>query len=262
MGALNNFVIYMMKFLMFFTATLSFFSSMVTHAEPLTIAVAANVKYAYDELAVEFKNETGVEVQSVLGATGTLAAQVKNGAPYDVLISADTETPDALFNDGFAVGKSKIYAYGTLVLWTKNTLDLSKGIELLSDSKIQKIAIANPKLAPYGRAAKQALQTAKLYVAVEAKLVYGESIAQTAQFVDSGAADIGFIAKSIVLAPEMAGKGRWLEVPKNSYEPIAQAVVILKHGAQTQADNTQRFVNFLFTPQARTIFAKYGYTLP
>ena len=246
----------------FVAAMLLLLGIMMAHAEPLTIAVAANVKYAYDELAGEFNKSTGIAVQSVLGATGTLSAQVRNGAPYDVFISADTETPDALFKDGFAAGKPKIYAYGTLVLWTRNKLDMSLGLALLSDKKIQKIALANPKLAPYGRAAKQTLEQAKLYTAVESKLVYGESIAQTTQFIDSGAADLGFIAKSIVLAPELAGKGHWLEVPKTSYEPIAQAVVVLKHGAETQAQNAQRFVDFLFTPAARKVFAKYGYTLP
>jgi len=243
-------------------AILLLFSSAVTHAEPLTIAVAANVKYAYDELAAEFKNETGIETQSVSGSTGKIASQVKNGAPYDVFISADSETPEALFKDGFAASQAKIYAYGALVLWTKDDLDLSKGLSLLANVKVQKIAIANPKLAPYGRAAMQALESAQLRAAVEPKLVYGESISQTTQFVDSGAADIGFIAKSIVLAPEMSGKGTWVEISKGSYEPIAQAVVVLKHGAETQAANARRFVDFLFTPNARAIFEKYGYTLP
>lgn len=230
------------------------------HAEPLTIAVAANVKYAYDELAVAFKKDTGIDVQSVLGATGKLAAQISNGAPYDVLLAADTETPDILFKDGFAVTPPKIYAYGKLVLWTKNDWDLSKGLTLLSDSKIHQIAIANPKLAPYGRAAKQALDAAKLYTVVEAKLVYGASIAQTTQFVDSGAADIGLTAQSIVLSQQMTSKGHWVEVPKDYYQAIAQAVVVLKHGAENSPQNAQRFVDFLFTPVARKVFAKYGYT--
>ena len=243
-------------------ATLLLLSSAVTHAEPLTVAVAANVKYAYDELAAEFKKESGIETQSVSGSTGKIASQVKNGAPYDVFISADRETPETLFKDGFAAAQPQVYAYGTLVLWTKIDLDLSKGLSLLETIKVQKIAIAHPKLAPYGRAAMQALESAQLRATVEPKLVYGESISQTTQFVDSGAADIGFIAKSIVLAPEMSGKGKWVEIPKGSYEPIAQAVVVLKHGTETQAANARRFVDFLFTPKARAIFEKYGYTLP
>lgn len=166
------------------------------------------------------------------------------------------------YKDGLAVTQPKVYAYGVLVLWTMKDLDLSKGLPLLTDAIVQKIAIANPKVAPYGRAAIQALEKAKLNAAVEPKLVYGESITQTTQFVDSGAADIGFIAKSIVIAPEMAGKGKWVEVSKDSYQPIAQAVVVLKHGVETQSENARKFVDFLFTPKARAIFEKYGYVLP
>ena len=242
--------------------TLLLFCSAMTHAETLTIAVAANVRYAYDELAVEFKKDTGIDVQSVSGSTGKIASQVKNGAPYDVFISADSETPEALFKDGLAETKPRVYAYGVLVLWTKKDFDLGLGLRLLNDGKIRKIAIANPKLAPYGRAAMQALTSAKLDATVESKLVYGESISQTTQFVDSGAADIGFIAKSVVIAPVMAGKGKWVEVPKGSYEPIAQAVVVLKHSAGAQSTNARKFADYLFTPKARAILAKYGYVLP
>jgi len=247
---------------LFSAAALLMLCSAVTSAAPLTVAVAANVKYAFDELAVEFKNETGIEVQGVFSSSGKITSQVKNGAPFDVFVSADTEFPDALYKDGFAATQPKVYAYGVLVLWTTKDLDLSKGLPLLTDAQVQKIAIANPKLAPYGRAATQALESAKLSAVVEPKLVFGESITQTTQFVDSGAADIGFVAKSLVIAPELAGKGKWIEVPKGSYEPIAQAVVVLKHGAETQSESARKFVDFLFTPKARAIFEKYGYLLP
>ncbi len=236
--------------------------SVMVSAEPLTAAVAANVKYAFDDLAAEFKNETGIEVQGVFGSSGKITSQVKGGAPFDVFISADTGYPETLYKDGLATTKPKVYAYGVLVLWTTKDLDLSRGLPLLTDAKVQKIAIANPKLAPYGREAINAMEHFKLRAVIEPKLVYGESIAQTIQFIDSGAADIGFIAKSIVLAPEMAGKGKWVEVPKGSYKPIAQAVVVLKHGAETQSESAHKFVDFLFTPKARAIFEKYGYGLP
>lgn len=231
-------------------------------AEQLTVAVAANVKYAFDDLGVEFKKETGIEVQGVFGPSGKIAAQVKSGAPFDVFLSADTEVPEALYDEGWAVSKPKVYAYGVLVLWTMKDLDLGRGLPVLADAGVRKVAIPNPKLAPYGRAAMRALESAKLKTVVEPKLVYGESIAQAAQFVDSGAADIGFNAKSVVLSPEMAGKGKWMEVPKGSYDPIAQAVVILKHGAETQSEAAQKFVQFLSTTKARAIFEKYGYVLP
>lgn len=243
-------------------AALLMAGALTAHAAPLTVAVAANVRYAFDELATEFRNETGIEVQGVLGSSGKITAQVRGGAPYDVFISADTGYPEALYKDGLAVDSPKVYGYGVLVLWTTKDLDMSRGLSLLSDAKVQKIAIANPKLAPYGRAAIQVLESAGLGAALEPKLVYGESITQTAQYVDSGAADIGFIAKSIVLAPNLAGKGKWMDAPKNSYVPIAQGVVVLRHGIQTQPESARKFVDFLFAPKARAIFSKYGYQLP
>lgn len=245
-----------------FAALLLMLCSAVASAAPLTVAVAANVKYAFDELAVVFKKDTGIEVQGVSGSAGKITSQVKNGAPFDIFLSADTEYPEALYKDGLAATKPKVYAYGVLVLWTTKDLDLSKGLPLLADAGVQKVAIANPKVAPYGRAAIQALASAKLGATVEPKLVFGESITQAAQYVDSGAADIGFIAKSVVIAPGMVGKGKWAEVPKGSYDSIAQGVVVLKHGAETRSETARSFVEFLFTPKARAIFAKYGYLLP
>jgi molybdate transport system substrate-binding protein len=247
---------------LFLAAALLLAYSAVGYAAPLTVAMAANVKYAFDDLAAEFKKETGIEAQGVFGSSGKIISQVKNGAPFDVFLSADTEFAEALFKDGLAVEKPRVYVYGVLVLWTTKDFDLSKGLPLLADAAVQKIAIANPKLAPYGRAAMQAVEHAKLNALVEPKLVYGESISQTVQFVDSGAADIGFVAKSLVVAPELAGKGKWVDVPRDSYEPIAQAVVVLKHGSDTQSGNAHKFVDFLFTPKARAIFEKFGYVLP
>ncbi len=237
-------------------------SGTATGAEPLTVAVAANVKYAFDELAAEFRKETGIEVQGVFGSTGGLAAQIRNGAPFDVLLAADTETPDALYQSGWTAGAPRPYGYGVLVLWTTRDLDLKRGLALLTDAQVQKVAIPNPKLAPYGRAAMQALAHAGLAAQVEPKLVMGESIGQAAQFVESGAADVGFNAKSVVLAPKLANKGHWVEVPKGSYQPIAQAVVLLKHGEAAQPEAARQFIAFLFTPGARAVFEKYGYLQP
>jgi molybdate transport system substrate-binding protein len=234
----------------------------LVQAEQLTVAVAANVKYAFDELAQEFRKETGIEARSVIGSSGKLTAQITSGAPYDVMLSADMEYPQALYGDKMAVTVPKAYANGVLVLWTQNRLDLGKGIQVLSDPSVRKIAIANPRLAPYGREALHALEYFGLRAAVEPRLVYGESIAQVNQYIDSKAADIGFTAKSVVLAPEMQGRGKWIEVPRGSYQPIAQGVVILQHGAETQAESSRKFVAFLFSPQARAIFEKYGYVMP
>jgi molybdate transport system substrate-binding protein len=235
----------------------------IAAAEPLTVAVAANVKYAFDDLAEVFKKDTGIEVQSVFASAGKITSQVKSGAPYDVFVSADTEFPETLYKEGYAVTQPRVYANGVLVLWSTNpAISLEKGMAGLTAPAIAKVAIANPKVAPYGRAALKAIETAGIAADVTPKLVYGESITQTAQYVESGSADVGFVAKSIVVAPEMQGKGHWVEVAKSSYDPISQGVVVLKHGEETQSANARKFVDFLFSAKARAIFTKFGYLLP
>jgi len=237
------------------TTTLAF-------AEPLTVAIAANLKYVFDDLAAEFKKETGIETQSVLNSSGKIATQVRSGAPFDVFMSADMEFPDGLYKDGYASTTAKPYAYGQLVLWTLKDVDFSKGVAGLADASVSKVAIANPRVAPFGKQALKALDYYKVRAAVEPKLVYGENITQVSQYVDSNAADVGFSAKSIVVAPEMAGKGKWVEVPAESYEPIAQGVVILKHGSEVNGEAARKFYGFVLSEKARAIFAKNGYKLP
>lgn len=237
-------------------------SMQVQAAEPFTVAIAANLKYVFDDLAAEFKQETGIEAQSVLNASGKIATQIRQGAPFDVFMSADMEFPEGLYKEGFAVTAPKPYAYGLLVLWSQTGADLSKGVAGLTDAAIGKVAIANPKLAPFGKQALKAMEFYKVKVALEPKLVYGESITQVSQYVDSKAVDVGFSAKSIVVAPETTGKGKWVAVPEESYEPIAQGVVILKHGIDNNADAARKFYGFVQSEKARAIFAKNGYKLP
>ena len=216
----------------------------------------------FDDLAAEFKKETGIETQSVPNASGKIATQVRNGAPYDVFMSADMDFPDGLYKDGYAVTPPKVYAYGLMVLWTEKDVDLSKGVAGLADAGVGKVAIANPKVAPFGKQALKAMDYYKVRSAIEPKLVYGESITQVSQYVDSKAADVGFSAKSIVVAPETAGKGKWVEVPPESYDPIAQGVVILKHGAEANGEAARKFYGFVLSDKARAIIAKNGYKLP
>jgi len=230
-------------------------------AEEITVAAAANLQFTAAELKTEFERTTGHSVKLILGSSGKLTAQIENGAPVNVFISADEDFPRRLYNDGITVGEPKVYAKGVLVLWTLREIDLSPGLAVLADTKVKKIAIASPRLAPYGRQAVSAMKHARLYPSIEAKLVYGESIAQANQFIMTQAADIGFTSKSIVLAANMHGKGRWVEVDPNAYSPIAQAAVIIKGPRQKQQAAVQ-FFDFLFSPAAAEIFKKYGYLLP
>jgi molybdate transport system substrate-binding protein len=250
---------YLVKTLLAFSI---FLASTIAQAEPLTVAIAANLKYVFDDLAAEFKKETGIETQSVLNSSGKIATQVRNGAPFDVFMSADMEFPDGLYKDGYATTTAKPYAYGQLVLWTEKDVDLSKGAAFLADKSIGKVAIANPKVAPFGKQALKVLDYYKVRAAVEPKLVYGENITQVSQYVDAKVVDVGFSAKSIVRAPETAGKGKWVDVPPESYEPIAQGVVILKHGSEVNGDAARKFYGFVLSAKAREIFAKNGYKLP
>lgn len=238
-----------------------FLSSAAVFAD-LTVAVAANVQYTFEELKTAFEKKTGISVKAVIGSSGKFTAQIENGAPFDVFLSADMDYPITLYKEGLTVNAPKIYAYGALVIWTMTDVDLSGGIEVLADANVKKIAIASPKTAPYGRQAVNALKHYDLYAQVGKKLVYGESIAQANQFITTKAADVGITAKSVVLAPQLKDKGQWIDVPKESYEPIAQGVVILKHAERGKMDEANKLVDFISSSEAGEIFKKYGYALP
>lgn len=242
-------------------AVLPILASAPAIADTLTVAVAANVQYAFDDLQAEFKKETGHDIKPVYSSSGKFAAQIVNGAPFDVFLSADMEYPEKLHKEGFA-SVPKIYAYGALVLWTMKDLNLSRWQDALAGSAVDKIAVANPRTAPYGRETMKVLAHYKLDGALKNKLVFGESIAQTNQYIHSKAVDAGFTAKSVVLAAEMKDQGKWIELPKDAYEPIAQGIVVLKHGMDTAPKAAQQLHDFVLSPKARAIFERYGYLLP
>jgi molybdate transport system substrate-binding protein len=228
----------------------------------ITAAVAANVQFAMEELRADFKQSTGIEVKAAYGASGKFTTQIRNGAPFDVFVSADMDFPDSLYKWGYAGEKPRPYAYGKLVLWTLKDFDLEKGLAVLRDSGLAKIAIADPKRAPYGREAMKALTKAGLREALLPKVVYGENISQVTQYILTQNVDIGFDAKSVVLAGEAAGKGIWKEVDSTLYDKIAQGAVVCKYGKENNPQLSQRFYAYLYSEPARAIFAKYGYALP
>lgn len=232
-------------------------------AESLTVAVAANVKFAFDDLAATFTKESNIAIQPIYGSSGKITAQVKAGAPYDVFLSADMEFPAKLYLSGQAITVPKVYAYGRIVLWTmSDKLDLGKGLGVLSEGQVRKVAIANPKVAPYGEEALKALDKLGLRASIEPKLVFAENIAQVMQFVDSGSAEAGFTAKSLVTAPENANRGKWIDVPPEAYAPIAQGAVILRYGQANHGEAARKFYGFLYSAKARAILEKFHYKLP
>jgi molybdate transport system substrate-binding protein len=220
------------------------------------VAVAANFTAPAKEIAAAFKDKTGEEAALSFGASGQFYAQIQQGAPYQVFLSADADRPKAAVDAGLAVADSRFtYAIGKLVLWSKS-LDLAKGDETLKANAFAKLSIANPKSAPYGAAAIEAMIKLGVYDPIQPKIVQGASIAQAFEFVDTGNAELGFVALS-QLANVTAGS-RWL-VPAALYAPIRQDAVLLKTAADDEA--SKAFLAFLTGPEARAIIEKYGYTL-
>jgi len=227
----------------------------------ITVACAANMQYAMEEL----KNSAaakGDSIQAVYGASGNLLTQIKNGAPFDIFLSADEACPESLWTSGEAASPPEVYAYGKLVLWTIKPINLQPGLAALFDSAVRTIAVPDPKIAPYGKAAMAALAKAGIYSRVASRLVFGENIGQTAQYIVTGAADAGFNAEAIVLSRPMKGKGTWTVIDSALYPPIAQAAVLCRFGKEHHDGEAQRFMAFLYSANGRALLARYGFRTP
>ena len=240
---------------------LSIFAAPAAHPQNLRVAAASDLQFALADLAAQYEKQSGVKLEISFGSSGNFFAQIQNGAPFDLFFSADVSYPDKLVTAHFADPDSlQVYAVGRLVLWLPpdSLLDAAAGIKVLLDPRIQKIAIANPEHAPYGRAAVLALQHAGLYDQLKPKLVLGENISQAAQFVQSGGAQAGLIAFSLASSPAMKSGRRW-EIPPDYYPRVEQSVVVLSASPNKSA--SQKFLAFLRSPSARATFDRYGFLL-
>lgn len=229
----------------------------------ISIAVAANVSYAIKPLIKEFnKLHPDTKVRVTLGSSGKLTAQIKHGAPYQLFMSANMNYPNTLYSENIATTQPRVYAFGALAYLSVKERDFSQGVKLIESSKIKKIAVANPKTAPYGIATKEALKNAGLYETVKNKFVYGESISQTVSYTIA-ATDVGFIAKSSLFSPTMKKykkKKNWNDVDSRLYTPISQGIVILRN-ANKNAE-VRAFYDFIFTNKAKKILKEFGYQTP
>jgi molybdate transport system substrate-binding protein len=232
-------------------------------AQEIRVAAAADLKFALDELGAQFEKQTGRRINVSYGSSGNFFSQIQNGAPFDVLLSADIEYPRKLEAAGLAEpGTLYEYAVGRIVIWmpADARTDLAKlGWKALLEPGVERIAIANPEHAPYGRAAVAALGSAGIYEQVRRRLVYGENIAQAAQFVASGSAQAGILALSLAVSPPMREGKRW-EIPANTHPPIEQGAVILK--SARDKEGARAFLAFLKSDGGRKILESYGFTLP
>jgi len=230
-------------------------------ATSLKVAVAANVRFAFDEISKEYEKMSGVKIHAIVSSSGKLTAQIQHGAPFDLFLSANMKYPEYLYERKLATTKPKIYAYGTLVLWSLNKkVDVS--LEGLKDKYIKKIAIPNPKTAPYGVQGLKVLEKYGLKKLLYSKIVFGESVSQANQYIYSRSADIGITAKSVVLSPKMRGVGVFKELNTDDYSPIKQGIVILKYGENKNKKKSLDFYNFIFSKEGQKILKKYGYIIP
>lgn len=231
----------------------------------IVVAAAADLRFAFEEISKEFQSQhPDIEIKTTYGSSGSLFAQLSNKAPFDVFLSADQSYPRKLIEDGFAAKETEfLYAIGQIGIWVRNDspLDLDKaGIMALNDPSVKKIAIANPKVAPYGRAAEAALHHYQIYDAVKDRLVIGENISQTAQFVETGAADVGLIAHSLAMAPPMREKGRYLGLPDESHPKLEQGGIILSWATDSSA--CEKLRTFMTTEPGQSVLTRFGFELP
>ena len=229
----------------------------------VTVAAASDLTYAMNEIAANFQKATGCPVRLTFGSSGNFLSQIENGAPFDVFFSADIDYPKKLESEGLAAPASTyLYAIGKIVLWTRNDsrLDISKGLTALRDPAVQKISIANPQHAPYGRAAEEALRKSGVYEAVKDRLVLGENISQAAQFVESGNAEAGILALSLALSPSLKQQGRFEAISEDLYKPIEQGAVVMR--AAPNPRGARIFLDYIKIPTITALLDRYGFALP
>ena len=237
----------------------------VVHAqEAVTVAAASDLKFALDEVLLQYKATNPVPVRVTYGSSGNFFSQIGQGAPFDLFLSADEDLVLQLADKGLTVDKGALYATGRIVLFVPNGSPITPDVQLsdlgraLSDGRLIKFAIANPEHAPYGRAAKEALTASKLWSAIEPKLVLGENVSQAAQFAVSGSTQGGIFAYSLALAPAFASAGKYVLIPDSLHSPLRQRMVLTKRAGSA----SQALYAYLQQPAARAVLKKYGFVLP
>jgi molybdate transport system substrate-binding protein len=240
---------------------LSFFLlvSITSFAQNLKVAAAANLQSIIKVLGDDFMKKTGIGIDPIIGSSGNLTTQITNGAPFDVFLSADMSFPQKLYDGGFATAKPVVYASGILIICSTQNLEFDNWERMLLTPAIKKVAIANPAIAPYGKAAEEALTLKGILSEIHSKLVTGESISQVNTYITTSVVDVGFTTQALV--KDMEGKQTiyWKAVDPKSYSPIEQGMVILKH-ADGNA-NAQKFYQYILSADAKKIFKEYGYNV-
>jgi molybdate transport system substrate-binding protein len=239
--------------------------SLSAHAgDNILIAAASNLRFAMHDICQGFQEDnSSIQTKVSYGSSGNFYAQISQGAPFDIFFSADATYPELLEKEGLTANEmQKIYAVGKIVLWVpkESKVDSDKGLQAVTSHAVRKLAIANPRHAPYGRAAEESLRYYGLWEKVEGKLIYGENISQTAQFVHTGAADAGIIALSLAISPKMLHEGRYWVIPNESHSDIEQIYVVLKKGKEKKS--VRKFLDFIHGEKGGKILSGYGFVIP
>jgi molybdate transport system substrate-binding protein len=233
------------------------FFTVSSFAQSLKVAVAANLQGVIKVLSKDFKDKTGIEVEPIAGSSGNLAVQIKNGAPFDVFLSADMAFPEGLYKEGLSTKKPEVYAYGSLVICSTQDIGFENWERELMSARVKKIAIANPAIAPYGKAAEEALQKKGVFEEVKYKLVQGESIAQVNTYITTGVTDVGFTTQALIKDSEGKTKLYWKLIDPGSYTPIKQGMIIIK--ATKDVARSEKFYQYMLSADAKKILKEYGY---
>lgn len=249
----------MKKFIRYCIFIFFIIQSAVAQSQPLRLAVAANAQFVIKALQADFKNKTGIETEAIIGSSGNLTNQIKNGAPFDIFLSADMDFPDNLFKEGFGATKTKEYALGSLIICSNQNLDLKSWRELLPSSDIKKIAVANPALAPYGKAAEEALRYYGLWDKVNPKLVFGESISQVNTYITTGSVSLGFTTEALIYEYPDKEKLRWVRIDEEVYKKIRQGMIVLTYSRKGNYTSAMKFFNYISSAAAKQILKQYGY---
>ena len=232
-------------------------STVTSFAQELKVAVAANLQGVIKVLGRDFKQKTGIDIQPIVGSSGNLSTQIKNGAPFDLFLSADMGFPENLAKEGFSTKEPAVYAYGSLIICSTQNIGFENWERLLLSGRIKKIAIANPAIAPYGKAAEESLKLKGVLDDIQSKLVTGESISQVNTYITTGTVDVGFTTRALLKDVEGKTTIYWKEIDPKSYTPIKQGMIILKQSKEVA--NAQKFYEYMLSPAAKKILKEYGY---
>ncbi|MFC2086104.1 molybdate ABC transporter substrate-binding protein [Bacteroidota bacterium] len=245
---------------LFFSIIFSHLGSFKVSAQTITVAAASNSRYALTEISKLYEKETGITINTVFASSGKLTAQILNGAPYDIFISANKKYPGTLYERGNTIGEAKVLVKGPLILWSKISLNHENPFSELKSDKIKTIAIANPELAPYGLASLEVLKKAGIYETIRKKLIFAESIAQVNQHIYLKSVDAAITSKSIIYADKFASLSNWIDVDSSFYNPVVHYLVLIANTKQDNMQVVKEFAEYLYQAEAIEIFSKFGYS--